>query len=164
MRSKHVAFPVVLLLALLAGLIAAAPSAYANDGQDRVSFGNPIVVGDGESIGDAVCFFCSIEAHGKINGDVVTFFGGVKTDSAISGDVVSFGGDVLLNDAANINGDLVVFGGNLRKSAEAHTSQSEVIFPAIIFAIPLLVIGGIIWGISALFRRRVPVYYVPPAR
>jgi acetyltransferase-like isoleucine patch superfamily enzyme len=151
-------------LALFAGvLLTCSPAAVAED-RDRVSFGDRIVVSEGETIGDAVCFFCSVESHGTIQGDVVSFFGGVRTDKPVHGDVVSFGGNVNLNDGASIDGDLVIFGGALRKSGDARTSQSVVIFPAIIFAIPLLILGAIIWGASALFRRRVPHYYIPPAR
>lgn len=164
MRSRQPAFCLMIGLALFTGLLLASSRAAFAEDRDRVSFGDRIVVGEGETIGDAVCFFCSIESHGTIQGDVVSFFGGVRTDQPVHGDVVSFGGNVNLDDGASVDGDLVIFGGALRKSGDARTSQSEVIFPAIIFAIPLLILGGIVWGASALFRRRVPHYYIPPAR
>ena len=164
MRSKQPAFRLLIGLALFAGALLMSSRAAGAEDRDRVSFGDRIVVGEGETIGDAVCFFCSVESHGTIQGDVVSFFGGVRTDKPVHGDLVSFGGNVNLDDGASVDGDLVVFGGSLRKNGDARTSQSEVIFPAIIFAIPLLIVGAIIWGVSALFRRRIPHYYVPPAR
>ena len=164
MHSRQPAFRFMFGLILFTGALLACTRAAEAEDRDRVSFGDRIVVSEGETIGDAVCFFCSVESHGTIQGDVVSFFGGVHTDQPVHGDLVSFGGNVNLDDGASVDGDLVVFGGSLRKSSEARTSQSEVVFPAIIFAIPLLILGAIIWGASALFRRRVPHYYVPPAR
>jgi hypothetical protein len=164
MRLRQPAFSLIIGLAILVVAFAASTLHAAAEDRDRVSFGDRIVVGEGETIGDAVCFFCSVESHGTIRGDVVSFFGGVRTNQPVHGDVVSFGGNVSLDDGASVDGDLVIFGGSLHKSSDARTSQSEVIFPAIIFAIPLLIIGAIIWGISTIVRRRVPHYYIPPAR
>jgi hypothetical protein len=160
MRSKFLVLSAVLTIAVLAGTRSAA----ADDGQDRVSFGSRIVIGENESAGDVVCFFCSVEAHGKIQGDVVTFFGSVKSTGPIQGDVVSFLGDVALNEDASVGGDLVIFGGSLRKNLTAHIGQDQVIFPVVIFMAPILIFVGIIWGISVLFRRRAPVFYIPPTR
>jgi len=160
MRSRSLLSAVFLCAVVL---LAFAPRARADD-QDRVSFGSRIVVGEDETVGDVVCFFCSVEAHGKVNGNIVTFLGNVKTSAPINGDVVAFAGNVLLEDDASIGGDLVVFGGSLRKNGGGRVSQDQVIFPAVIFLIPVLILGGLIWGITALFRRRHPVFYIPPAR
>lgn len=138
--------------------------ASAQNGQDRVSFGSRVVVNEDETVGDVVCFFCSVEVHGKIQGDVVTFLGDVKSTSPIQGDLVSFAGNVALEEDAAVHGDLVIFGGGLHKSAGAYVGQDQVVFPTAIFLAPILVIAGVVWAISALFRRRIPLYYVPPAR
>jgi hypothetical protein len=39
-----------------------------------------------------------------------------------------------------------------------------VIFPEVIFFIPIVIVGAIIWAITLLFRRRVPVFYIPPVK
>ncbi len=160
MRAKHYFLIVGTLLLLAAGV----RPALAEDGQDRVSFGSRIVVSEGETVGDVVCFLCSVEAHGKIQGNVVTFLGSVKSSAPIQGDVVSFAGNVVLVEDASISGDLVIFGGDLRKSGTAYAGQDQVIFPVIIFLIPVAIIAAIIWAISRLFRRRTPIFYIPPAR
>lgn len=161
MRLRYPGF----FLALFAAMLLAGPRiASAQNGQDRVSFGSRIVVGEGETVGDVVCFLCSVEVHGKIQGDVVTFLGSVKSTSPIQGDVVAFAGNVLLEEDAAVHGDLVVFGGALHKSAGTYVGQDQVVLPAIIFLVPILIIAGIVWAITALFRRKIPIYYVPPAR
>ncbi len=160
-RSKYCFLMLVLVFVLLGAGVC---TATAQDGQDRVSFGNRIVVNEGETVGDVVCFLCSVESHGRIQGDVVTFLGNVKATSPIRGDVVSFAGNVVLEDEASIDGDLVIFGGDLRKNGSAHVGQDQVIFPVVIFLIPIAIIGAIIWAISAIFRRRTPTFYIPPVR
>ena len=161
MRLRRSAIAVALGLLVV---VANSRLAAAEGGRDRVSFANRIVINDGDSVGDVVCFFCSVEAHGPITGDVVTFLGNLKSTQSVQGDVVAFGGNVVLADGAGINGDLVVFGGDVRKSVGSRVGADQVVFPAAIFLVPVLILGGIIWAASALFRRRSPMYYVPPAR
>ena len=141
----------VLLLLASADL---ARIAHASDGHDRVSFGQRIVVHQGETAGDVVCFLCSVENHGNIHGDVVSFLGGVKSEGPIRGDVVSFLGDVNLAGEAAITGDLVVFGGNLRKSATVPSSSDQVVFPVTFLLIPVLIFIAIAWGLTRLVRTR----------
>ena len=62
------------LLMFSALLLAAAP---ARADKDAVQFGSNIVVPEGQSVHDAVCFFCSVNAKGDIDHDVVVFFGNV---------------------------------------------------------------------------------------
>jgi hypothetical protein len=159
LRQAILVLALVVTAAMFGSRIAA-----AENGDDRVSFGHRIVVSEGETVGDVVCFLCSVEAHGKINGDVVTFLGSVKTEAPIQGDVVAFVGNVVLNEDASVGGDLVIFGGDVRKSSGSHVGADQVIFPAVIFFIPVLILVGIVWALSVIFRRRTPVYYVPPAR
>ena len=142
--------------ALLLGWLslAAARPAYASDGRDRVSFGQKISVGQDETVGDVVCFLCSIENHGTVHGDVVSFLGGVKGDGSVRGDVVSFLGDVSLSGEASVTGDLVIFGGTLRKSAQAQLSSERVVFPLGFLFLPILIVVAIVWGLSRLFRTR----------
>ena len=155
------------VLASLLVLIAigfASRSVRADDGRDRVSFGNRIVVNEGDSVGDVVCFLCSVESHGQITGDVVAFLGNVKSSQPIRGDVVALGGNVVLTDGASVDGDLVVFGGHVRKSEGSRVSADQVVFPAAILLVPILILVALIWAATALFRRRPPLFYIPPAR
>jgi len=135
-------------------------SAAHAESADRVSFGQRVVVGEQDEAQDIVCFFCSVQNHGRIRGDVVSFFGGVKSDGTISGDVVSFLGDVSLGNESTLNGDVVILGGALHRNGNAQIGKDQVVFPPIIFAIPFIVIGLILWGISSLFRRRTPAYFM----
>jgi hypothetical protein len=154
----------IVLALVLTAAVFGSRVAKAENGDDRVSFGHRIVVNDGETVGDVVCFLCSVEAHGKIHGDVVTFLGSVRTEAPVQGDVVTFGGNVVLNEEASVGGDLVIFGGDVRKSSGSHIGADQVIFPTVIFFIPVLILVGILWALLAIFRRRTPVYYIPPAR
>ena len=127
--------------------------------QDRVSFLNKIVVEPGETVHDVVCFLCSVDNRGEINGDVVSFLGGVRSNGPMHKDVVSFLGSVSLGDGATVEGDLVVFGGNLHRTDTALIGKDQVVFPAAIFLVPLLILFAVFWGITRLIRRpRFPVY------
>ena len=75
------------LLVLAAGVPARAA-------KDVVHFGSSIDVGPGESIHDAVCFFCSVNVKGTVRGDMVVFFGDVRIDGHAEHDVVNFFGNV----------------------------------------------------------------------
>lgn len=151
---------VMVVLSLLVLSILAARPAHASNGQDRVSFGQKIFIAENETVGDVVCFLCSIENHGAIHGDVVSFIGGVKSDGLVHGDMVSFLGDVSVAGEGSVTGDLVIFGGNLRKSGQAQLSSEQVIFPFGFLLLPVVVFVAIVWGLSHAFRRR-PTYFVP---
>jgi hypothetical protein len=152
-------FQFIVLAAVFAALFSVARPAFASS-NDRVSFGQRIVVGENETADDLVCFLCSIDIKGTVDGDVVSFLGGVKSKGPIHGDVVSFLGDVDLADAGSIDGSLVVMGGNLHKGAESRVGSDRVVFPVTIVLLPFLFLAALLWAIVRLFRRR-PVYFVP---
>jgi hypothetical protein len=104
----------------------AAP-ARAHD-NDAVHFGNNIDVGAGETVHDAVCFFCSvnIENDGKVDGDIVVFFGSVHVAGATSRDVVDFFGGVEADDGAAVGRDLVNFFGDVRLGENATVGHDMV--------------------------------------
>jgi hypothetical protein len=129
-------------------------------GNDRVNFAQRIVVDENDSTGDLVCFLCSIEVHGNVQGNVVSFLGGVKGDGAMHGDVVSFLGDVNLSGNSTVDGQVVVLGGDLRRGTDVRMGQDQVVLPGAVFAVPLIFLVAILWGITRLFRRR-PVYFRP---
>jgi len=170
---------------LLAALSFAATPAKAD--RDRVQFGSDVVVPPGESVHDAVCFFCSVNAKGAIDHDVVVFFGDVHIATHSNHDVVNFFGDVRLDDNATISHDVVDFFGTIhlgentsvgndmvamfgtvRSADSASVTGNRVIEPGWLLLIPLLILGGIaalIAGVIRNYRHRqfyAAGYYPPP--
>lgn len=158
-------------LLLASALLVAATPAYAN--KDAVQFGSNIVVPEGQSIHDAVCFFCSVNAKGTIDHDVVVFFGNVHIgheskhdivaffgsvraddDATIGHDVVNFFGTVHLGENVTVGNDLVVMFGNLRAADSANIAGSRVAQPVWVFWTPLIVLGLIITLIVHEVRSR----------
>jgi hypothetical protein len=170
---------------LLAALVLAPLPALAN--RDAVQFGSKIVVGPNDSIHDAVCFFCGVEAQGPIDHDVVVFFGNVHIakhsdhdvvvffgnihldpDATISHDVVDFFGNVNLGENASIGNDVVAMFGSVRTADSATIGGNRVFQPAWVLWIPLMILGGIITlivGAVRSYHRRqyyAAGYYPPP--
>jgi hypothetical protein len=158
-------------LLLTSALLLAATPAYAK--KDAVQFGSNIVVPEGQSIHDAVCFFCSVNAKGSIDHDVVVFFGNVHIaheskhdvvvffgtaraddDAAIGHDLVNFFGSVRLGENASVGNDLVVMFGGLHAAESANVVGNRVFQPVWIFWTPLIVLGLIITLIVHEVRSR----------
>jgi len=156
-------------LAILAALLCIfVPSAARAQSRDMVQFGNNITVREGEEAHDAVCFLCSIEIDGTLHGDAVAFLGNIRVRGHAEHDAVAFLGNVSVGDDASVERDVVIFAGNLHTGAGSTIGGDRVVFPAILFALPLILIGGIlvliIWAIRALAYRSRPVYPMPPPR
>jgi hypothetical protein len=158
----------------------------AHADRDMVQFGSNINVAQGESIHDAVCFFCSVNAQGTIDHDVVVFFGDVHIAGHSDHDIVDFFGDVRADDNASIGHDIVNFFGDIRMGENVsvgndmvvmfgavHTAESvsvggnRVVQPAWLLLIPLIIFGGIVILIASAiqhFRRRqmYAAYPFPP--
>jgi hypothetical protein len=159
----------------------------AHADRDAVQFGSRIVVGPNETVHDAVCFFCSVEAQGPVNHDVVVFFGNahiathadhdvvvffgsvrVDPDGSISHDVVNFFGSIHLGENATVGNDVVAMFGSLRAADSATINGNRVMQPGWVLWIPLLILGGIITAIVSAIRgyqRRqlyAAGYYPPP--
>ena len=169
---------------LSAALAFSAIPAHAN--HDEVQFGSNIIVPMGESVHDAVCFFCSVNAegtidhdvvvffgnvhiHGQSNHDVVTFFGDVRVDDngAIAHDLVSFFGMIYLGQNVAVGNDMVAMFGGVRAADSAFVHGNRVIEPGWLLLIPLLIFGSIIVLIVSLIRnyhrrRMYPAYSFPP--
>jgi hypothetical protein len=171
------------LLLSFALLLASTP---ARADKDAVQFGSNIVVPEGQSVHDAVCFFCSVNAKGDIDHDVVVFFGNVhiaheskhdvvvffgtvraEDDAAIGHDVVSFFGSVHLGENVTVGNDLVVMFGGLHAAESASIQGSRVAQPPWVFWTPLLILGLIIVLVvreirAAQRRRYLAAYGYPP--
>lgn len=107
----------------LLALVAALP---AHATEDAVQFGSNIHVASGSSVGDAVCFFCSVDAEGTVEGDIVVFFGNVHIAGHAHQDVVSFFGSVRADDNASIGQDLVSFFGSIRLGENVSVGKDMV--------------------------------------
>jgi len=158
------------LLLFCALLLTAAP---ALADRDAVQFGSNIVVPEGQSVHDAVCFFCSVNAKGDIDHDVVVFFGNVhiahqsrhdvvvffgsvhtEDDAAIGHDVVNFFGNVHLGENVTVGNDLVVMFGGVQAADSANVTGTRFAQPIWVFWTPLLVLGLIIVLIVREIRER----------
>jgi hypothetical protein len=147
----------MVLLAMLASVPARAAG-------DVVHFGSSIDVARGETIHDAVCFFCSVNVKGTVRGDLVVFFGDVRIDGKADHDVVSFFGSVKAADATSIGHDLVnffggvelgrdvtvgddavVMFGSMHAADTASVAGSRVAEDGWVFWLPFLLIAGGIW-------------------
>ncbi len=104
MRFTRVLLPVV------AGLLLLAP-AWARGTQDRVSFGDDIVVERGETVADTVCIGCSIRVDGVVTGDAVAVGGRITVAGRVAGDLAAVGGSVDLTGV--VDGDVVAVGGGV---------------------------------------------------
>ena len=154
---------------LLAAFALAALPAHAN--RDAVQFGSTIVVGPNDSVHDAVCFFCGIDAKGTIdhdavvffgnvhiathsNHDVVVFFGNVRVDpdGSIQHDVVDFFGDVHLSENATVGNDVVAMFGSVRAADSASISGNRVMQPAWVLFVPLMILAAIVIAIVSAVR------------
>ena len=119
MRFAQILMPVV-------GGILLIPPAWGQGGQDRVSFGQDIVVEQGESVGDAVCIGCSIRVEGTVTGDAVTVGGGMTVSGRgrVKGDVVAVGGRIRLTGA--VDGDAVAVAGTIELGPDAAVGGDAV--------------------------------------
>lgn len=151
---------VLLLIILLAfGSVAVAQTG------DKVHFGQSIVLHEGETADNVVCFGCAVQVQGDVKQNVVVFFG----DAAVSGNVeqntVVFLGDVHLFSGAHIGQNAVVFAGRLEATPDATVGQNRVVFPSVILLIPVLIFCVLIMAIVTLIRfiahRRQPQAYTP---
>lgn len=125
---------------LLAALVFTATPARAS--RDAVQFGSNIVVPQGESVHDAVCFFCSVNAQGTVDHDIVVFFGSVHIAGHAEHDVVNFFGDVRGDDNISIGHDLVSFFGSIRLGENASVGNDIVAMFGEIHAPDAITVGG----------------------
>ncbi len=172
---------------LAAALGACAVPAFAS--HDVTQFGSSIHIARDQSIHDAVCFFCNVDADGTVEGDIVVFFGNVHIGSnanhgvvnffgnitadnnaAVGEDMVSFFGTVRLGDNVTIGKDLVAMFGNVHAAPTVNVGGDRVVQPGWIFWIPLLIFSLVIIVVvreirasrRRAFMRNYPNYPYPP--
>jgi hypothetical protein len=152
-------------------LCAALASTHARADSDAVQFFSNIDVPPGETVHDAVCFFCSVNLDGKSTGDVVVFFGNVHIGTEAGHDVVNFFGHVTADNNATIDHDIVNFFGGVRLGENVHVGEdlvaffgtlhsgpgvaidgSRVVEPAALFYLPLVFLTVILIAIIREFR------------
>ena len=114
--------------------------AWGQGRQDRVSFGQDIVIERDESFGDAVCVGCSIRVEGTVTGDAVAVGGGITVSGRVDGDVVAVGGGIRLTGAAD--GDVVAVGGTIELGPGASVSGDAVALAGAIEIEPGADVGG----------------------
>lgn len=112
------------ILLSVAGGIVLIPPAWGQGRQDRVSFGQDIVIERGESVADAVCLGCSIRVEGTVRGDAVTVGGGTRVSGRVDGDVVAVGGGIRLTGA--VDGDVAALGGTIELGPGASVGGDAV--------------------------------------
>lgn len=172
-------------LLLAAGVLLLAAPAHAN--RDAVQFASDIVVPQGQSVHDAVCFLCSVKVDGTAEHDIVVFFGSVQIAGQANHDIVDFFGDVHVGPSASVGHDLVNFFGTTRLAENASVGNdvvsmfgsirvadsaaiagNRVVEPFFLLLIPLGILAVFVFGIVALVRRvryhPFPGYPSPPPR
>lgn len=156
---------------LLAALSLVVQPAHAESG-DQIHIGQTVHVAAGESVQDAVCFFCNVLVDGKVTGDVVAIFGNVHLSgdaqhdvvnifgslradrgASIEGDVVSVFGSVRLGDAVAVGGDLISLFGALRLADSASVAGETVVRSVWLVLLPLALLALALWGVLRGFRK-----------
>ncbi len=103
--------------------------AQARDPDDRTQFIRNIVIEPGEEVGDALCFFCSIQVRGTVSVDAVAIGGGIEVQGAVEGDAVAAGGGIRLSPRAKVDGDAVAVGGRLERDPKSSVGGDAVSNP-----------------------------------
>jgi hypothetical protein len=166
MRARLLTFT----LCAAAFLSVAAPARAQND---RVQFFSNIHVGPNDTAGNAVCFFCSVDAEGPVNGNIVAFFSHVSVHSTVDQNVVSFFSKMNVLPGSTVHQNLVTMFGSVRVENGAHVDQNavtmfgsfyaadsasidgnRVYFPFWFFGIPALLLGLVIYVIVRELRER----------
>ena len=117
-------------LALAALLLVEAP---APPPASRSSFLRTLVVAEGETVDEAVCFGCGVVVRGRVLGDTIAILGGVEVAGeagrSAGDDVMAVGGGVRLAPAARVPASLLAVGGPVRIEPGATASYDVDALP-----------------------------------
>ena len=79
--------------------------------EERIMFGQDIVVAEDEVLGEVVCFGCSIHVKGTVTREAVAIGGDLEIDNLVEGEAVAIGGNVAVN--GTVGGEIVAVGGDV---------------------------------------------------
>jgi len=149
-----------LVILLMTSAIALPALGFAERSHERFQMNRDIRVEQNDKTGDLTCLNCSVYIRGEVAGDIFTLNGRVVLEQGaqVSGDVATLIGDVRLDDGAKIAGDVAAIGGNVRRSPQATiagdvSSMGGAGWVILAFAVPLLVVAGLIALVVWLIRR-----------
>ncbi len=157
--------PVSLLLSLIAAaaLLALPATSLArshdHDGDNRISIFSTIDVGEGETVGDVACVFCTVNLHGDVQGDVAVLFGTVSTDTdrTLSGDVATLFSTLRVGDRTHIHGDLAAALSTVQLGSEVVVDGDRKVLASglglSMLIAPLLLVAGVVWLVVWIVRR-----------
>lgn len=131
----------IAVLCLLAAAFAACALPARAD-RDAVQFGSNIHVAHDATVHDAVCFFCSVNAEGKVDGDIVVFFGSIHLSGDARHDVVDFFGTVTVENNVSIKNNLVSMFGSIRAGEDVSVGKDMVAIFGSVHAPESVTVGG----------------------
>ncbi|MFQ5695912.1 MAG: hypothetical protein ACE5HB_07980 [Terriglobia bacterium] len=112
-----------------------APTAAAQESEDRTRFFWDITIEAGETVAEAVCIGCSVRVEGAVGTEVVAIAGNVTLSGPVQDEVVVVGGDVRLLPGAQVGEEIVVVGGRVLRDP-AVTVNADIIEEAPYFHLP----------------------------
>ncbi|MFQ5696315.1 MAG: hypothetical protein ACE5HB_10030, partial [Terriglobia bacterium] len=124
----------------LASLLVLTTASAVRAQDDRVQFGQAIVIEAGESAADAICFGCSILVRGRLSGDAVAFGGRIQVEGSVGADVVAFGGSLDIN--GSVGADAVAVGGSVRLGPNAEVENDVAAVGGRVERDPQAKVGG----------------------
>jgi hypothetical protein len=134
----------LILLALLAGPLAASPPGMASAETPALRLERGSVAGQ-----QLVAMGRDLEIEGEALSDVAALEGSVSITGHVAGDVIVLGGDVRLGDSARVDGDVFVVGGMITAAPGARIGGRSVSYPTASSAW-LTLLEGPTLGLSAL--------------
>jgi hypothetical protein len=138
------AFAVVALLSLL-------PAQLRAQGSDqRIRYGEDLVIEAHESVGEAVCVGCSIYVHGSVARDAVAVGGDLEINGAVGQDAVAVGGSVRLGGTAAVGQGVVAVAGSVDLGPGAAVGQDVVAVLGKVERAPSASVGGDVIPIASL--------------
>lgn len=111
------------LLCLLL-LLLGPPAAGAQN--ERVSFGEDIVVEENESFHEVVCIACSIRILGTVSHEAVAVGGDIEVESSVGLDAVAVAGSIRLGPNASVGQDAVAVFGSIEMLPGSSVGQDAV--------------------------------------
>ncbi len=133
---------------------------------ERVRIFRKIMVEAQETVGDAICFNCSVVVRGTLGGDAIAIGGDIVVDGKVDGDVVAVGGSIRVLPNSKIGGDLVALCGTV--STEPGSRITGAIDSHPYFHLPgqrsVRPLGALVFGIVNIGMVLAMGYLIRPTR